>query len=74
VRGIAAVIDAVVRIVVSYTLPISVVPATDPVITVVTIVVLQVPTQVLLRRSGTWHMVFGPRRPAGAAPPPVRQR
>lgn len=72
--GIAAVVDAVVRIVVSYTLPISVVPATDPVITAVTIVVLQIPTQVLLRRSGTWHMVFGPRRPAGATPPPVRQR
>jgi hypothetical protein len=61
--GIAAIIDAVVRIVVSYTLPISVVPATDPVITVLTIVVLQVPTHVLLRRSGTWHLVFTPRRP-----------
>ena len=59
--GIAAVIDGVVRIVVSYTLPIDVVPALDPVITVVTIVVLQIPTHVLLRRSGTWHLVFAPR-------------
>lgn len=61
--GIAAIIDAVVRIVVSYTLPIDVVPATDPIITVLTIVALQVPTHVLLRRSGTWHQVFAPRRP-----------
>ncbi|MBP2352209.1 hypothetical protein JOF29_003292 [Kribbella aluminosa] len=61
--GIATIVDGVVRIGVSYTLPISVVPATDPVITIVTIVVLQVPTTVLLRRSGTWHRVFAPRRP-----------
>jgi hypothetical protein len=61
--GIAAILDAVIRITLAYTLPISVVPATDPVITVLTIVVLQVPTQVLLRRTGTWHRVFAPRRP-----------
>jgi hypothetical protein len=61
--GIATIIDGIVRVVVAYTLPISVVPATDPVITVATIVVLQVPTLVLLRRSGTWHLVFAPRRP-----------
>ncbi|WP_130388432.1 VC0807 family protein [Kribbella sp. VKM Ac-2569] len=61
--GIATIIDGVVRIVLAYTLPISVVPATDPVITVLTIVVLQIPTIVLLRRSGTWHLVFAPRRP-----------
>lgn len=60
--GIATIIDGVVRIVVAYTLPISVVPATDPVITIATIVVLQAPTIVLLRRSGTWHRVFAPRR------------
>lgn len=61
--GIASIVDAILRVVLSYTLPISVVPATDPVITVLTIVALQVPTQVLLRRSGTWHLVFAPRRP-----------
>jgi hypothetical protein len=61
--GIASVFDGVIRIVLAYTLPISVVPATDPVITLVTIVVLQVPTLILLRRSGTWHRVFAPRRP-----------
>jgi hypothetical protein len=60
--GIATVADGIVRVVAAYTLPISVVPATDPVITVATIVVLQVPTTVLLRRSGTWHLVFAPRR------------
>jgi len=25
--------------------------------------ITQVPTLVLLRRSGTWHLVFAPRRP-----------
>jgi hypothetical protein len=59
--GIMAIIDAVVRIFLSYTLPIDVVPALDPVITIATIVALQIPTQVLLRRSGTWHQVFAPR-------------
>jgi hypothetical protein len=60
--GIATVVDGVVRIMLSYRLPIAVVPALDPVITAVTIVTLQVPTQVLLRRSGSWHLVFAPRR------------
>ncbi|NUS00416.1 MAG: hypothetical protein HOV67_34770 [Kribbellaceae bacterium] len=60
--GIATVVDAIVRVVVSYTLPISVVPATDPIITVLTVVTLQIPTIVLLHRSGTWHLVFAPRR------------
>ncbi|HZX09175.1 MAG TPA: hypothetical protein VFF46_39920, partial [Kribbella sp.] len=60
--GIATIVDGIVRIVVSYTLPISVVPATDPVITVATIVALQVPTIVLLHRAGSWQRVFGPRR------------
>lgn len=60
--GVAAIVDAIVRVVVSYTLPISVVPATDPTITVLTIVALQIPTIVLLRRSGTWHLVFAPPR------------
>ncbi|MBB5977626.1 VC0807 family protein [Kribbella solani] len=64
--GIASIADAVIRVVLSYTLPISIVPATDPIITVLTIVVLQIPTQVLLRRTGTWHQVFAPRRPTPA--------
>ncbi|MFF0345672.1 VC0807 family protein [Kribbella sp. NPDC004875] len=61
--GVATIVDGIIRIVVAYTLPISVVPATDPVITVATIVALQLPTIVLLRRSGSWHLVFAPRRP-----------
>jgi hypothetical protein len=59
--GIASIVDAIVRVILSYTLPISVVPATDPVITVLTIIALQIPTIVLLRRSGTYHLVFAPR-------------
>jgi hypothetical protein len=59
--GFASIVDAIVRVILSYTLPISVVPATDPVITVLTIIALQIPTIVLLRRSGTYHLVFAPR-------------
>jgi len=69
--GITSVVDAVIRVVVAYTLPVPVVPAMDPVITVITIVALQIPTLVLLRRSGTWHLVFGPRRPVAAAERPL---
>ena len=45
----------------------------SPVITVLTIVVLQVPTTVLLRRSGTWHQVFAPTSPTPSTlrPPPT---
>ncbi|MEU8223983.1 VC0807 family protein [Kribbella sp. NPDC048915] len=65
--GIACIIDAIARVVIAYTLPISVVPATDPIITIATIVALQPVTLVLLHRSGTWHQVFARRlRPAGA--------
>ncbi len=65
--GITSILDAVIRVVVAYTLPIPVVPAMEPVITVVTIIALQIPTQVLLRRSGTWHLVFAPRAAARRA-------
>ncbi|WP_405059876.1 hypothetical protein OG474_45100 [Kribbella sp. NBC_01505] len=61
--GIVSIIDAVIRIVTAYTLPLDVVPAVDPVITVATVIVLQVPTHLLLLRSGTWRQVFAPRGP-----------
>lgn len=68
--GIFSIVDAVIRVVLTYTLPLSVVPALEPVITVATIVALQIPTHVLLRRSGTLHLVFGPRRLAAPAERP----
>lgn len=55
-------IDAALRIAFALTLPIDVVPALDMTVTVVTIVALQVPTHVLLHRTGHWQMLFGPRR------------
>ncbi|ROS39231.1 VC0807 family protein [Amycolatopsis thermoflava] len=60
--GAAALADSALRIVMAYTLPVAVVPALDSVLTIVTIVVLQVPTHLLLRRSGHWRSLFG--RPA----------
>ncbi|WP_037322601.1 VC0807 family protein [Amycolatopsis thermoflava] len=60
--GGAALADSALRIVMAYTLPVAVVPALDSVLTIVTIVVLQLPTHLLLRRSGHWRSLFG--RPA----------
>jgi hypothetical protein len=62
--GITSIIDAAVRVGMTYTLPVSVVPALDTVLTVLSVIALQIPTHVLLRRSGTWHLVFSPRGPA----------
>jgi hypothetical protein len=65
--GVISIVDAVVRVVTAYTLPLDVVPAVDPVITVASVIVLQIPTHVLLRRSGSWHLVFSPRGPVVGA-------
>lgn len=58
-------LDAGIRVLMAYTLPVASVPALDTALTVVTIVVLQVPTHLLLHRSGTWDALF---RPSGVAP------
>ncbi|MDQ0376333.1 VC0807 family protein [Amycolatopsis thermophila] len=58
--GVAALADSALRLVMAYTLPVAVVPALDTALTIVTIVVLQLPTHLLLRRSGHWHSLFGP--------------
>jgi hypothetical protein len=60
--GIATLADSGIRVVMAYTLPVALVPALDTVLTVVTIVVLQVPTHLLMRRTGHWRSVFGPPR------------
>ncbi|NYI91451.1 hypothetical protein HNR02_004774 [Amycolatopsis endophytica] len=65
--GLATLVDSAIRVVMAYGLPVALVPALDTVLTIVTIVVLQVPTHLLIRRTGHWHSVFGPLRRPGHA-------
>lgn len=61
--GTTTLVDAGLRVVMAYRLPVNAVPALDTALTVVTIVVLQVPTHLVLQRAGSWHQLFGPHRP-----------
>jgi hypothetical protein len=60
--GTAMLGDTALRVLMAYTLPVPVVPALDTALTVVTLVVLQVPTHVFLRRSGSWDLLFRPSK------------
>ena len=60
--GIVLVIDAILRIVMATRLPVDLVPGLDAALTIGTMLLLQVPTNLLLLRSGHWHRLFG-RRP-----------
>ncbi len=60
--GVLLAVDAGLRIAMSATLPVPLVPALDTALTVGTTVLLQVPTHLLLRRSGCWDQLFRPRR------------
>jgi hypothetical protein len=79
--GVLGLVDSALRVAMAYTLPVPVVPALGTALGVVTIVLLQVPTYVLLRRAGYWTIMFpvvrrsrGPRRGRTApAPSPGRR-
>lgn len=58
VWGVGLVIDAVLRVVVSYSLPIDVVPVVTALQWVVLLVVLNVISQVYLRRPAHRHLIF----------------
>jgi hypothetical protein len=66
VWGVGALADSVLRIVMSTTLPVAVVPALDSALSIVTVVVLQPPTWFFLHRSGTWNLLFP--RPTPSSP------
>lgn len=57
--GLGLMVDAVLRVVFAYTLPVDTVPALDGALYAVTYVVLQVITQIVLVRTGTLRMIFG---------------
>jgi hypothetical protein len=58
--GGATLLDTALRILMAYTLPVPAVPALETALTLVTMVLLQVPTHVLLWRAGFWDLLFRP--------------
>ncbi|WP_202918560.1 VC0807 family protein [Streptomyces cavernae] len=58
VWGIGLFADALLRLVMAYTLPIDTVPALDAVLYAATWIVLQIVTQISLYRSGTFRKIF----------------
>jgi hypothetical protein len=66
VWGAAMLTDTALRVLMASTLPVPVVPALDTALTVTTLLVLQVPTHLLLRRSGCWDLLFRPYVRRGA--------
>jgi hypothetical protein len=67
VWGTVLLADSVLRVLMAYTLPVPSVPALDTALTIATIVVLQIPTHVFLRRSGCWDQLFRAARVGSAA-------
>ncbi|MFF4402716.1 VC0807 family protein [Streptomyces sp. NPDC001480] len=58
VWGVGLLVDALVRLVMAYTLPVDSVPALDAALYAVTWIGLQVVTQISLYRSGTFRKIF----------------
>ncbi|GAA4932747.1 hypothetical protein EV188_103719 [Actinomycetospora succinea] len=58
--GGVGLLDSAVRVLMASALPVPVVPALGTALGVVSIVLLQVPTHVLLRRAGYWSVMFPP--------------
>lgn len=57
--GVATLIDAVLRVVMAYTLPVQTVPALSTAMFVGTLVVMQVITHVYYARAGLWRILQG---------------
>ncbi|MEU5214246.1 VC0807 family protein [Streptomyces sp. NPDC020742] len=67
--GCGLLVDAALRVLMAYTLPVDSVPALDGVLYVVTYLALQVTTHLVLHRTGVFRMIF-PR--GGKRNPPSR--
>ncbi len=65
--GVGLLGDALLRLIMAYTLPIDSVPALDGVLYAVSWILLQVITQIVLFRSNTLTKIFGERRPGRRA-------
>lgn len=66
--GVVLLLDCLLRLVMSYNLPVPTVRALDTALTIVTLVALQLPTLYFLWRSGSWQRLFGGRRQARYRP------
>jgi hypothetical protein len=66
--GACTLLDAVIRVVMAYTLPIAVVPGLAGVLWPVTFILLQVITNIYFLRAGFWPMLRGEFDPASAVP------
>lgn len=62
--GVGLLVDAVLRIIMAFSLPVDSVPAIDGVLYAVTWVILQIITQITLRRTGVFRMIFPDRAAA----------
>ncbi|MGN5381728.1 VC0807 family protein [Streptomyces lasalocidi] len=69
--GVGLLCDALLRLIMAYTLPVDTVPALDGALYAVSWILLQVITQVVLHRTRTLSKVMGARSPAGPASAPV---
>ncbi|OIJ86246.1 hypothetical protein BIV23_44135 [Streptomyces monashensis] len=69
--GIGLLCDALLRLIMAYTLPVDTVPALDGALYAVSWILLQVITQVVLHRTRTLSKVLGDRRPGDPASAPV---
>lgn len=69
VWGVLMLVDAGLRIVISMTLPIGMVPVIDTVISIVTVIGLQLPTHLIMRRTGYWWEILGPPERFARRPP-----
>lgn len=58
---VALLTDAVIRVVMAYTLPVETVPALQTGLMILTTLLMQVVTNVYFLRAGFWQMVHGPR-------------
>ena len=57
--GVALLIDAAVRVAMAYTLPIDSVPGLSGALWIVTLVALQIITNIYFLRSGLWTVLLG---------------
>ncbi|GAB3954461.1 VC0807 family protein [Streptomyces sparsus] len=73
--GVGLLCDAVLRVVMAYTLPVDSVPALDGILYAVSWIGLQVITQIALFRTGTLAKIFGDRhgRRSGSGPGPASE-
>lgn len=70
--GAALVVDAGLRVLIALRAPVDLAPSIDLALVIVTVLVMQVPTHVILWRAGVWHRLFARGPVAGRGSRGVR--